>query len=59
MVTFVSERCHIILRGLWCLIIVLNIHASTEDKIVGVKDSFYKELEHVLDKSLNTILKFC
>jgi hypothetical protein len=36
--------------GLWCHIIVLNIHAPTEDKIVGVKDGFYNELEHEFDK---------
>jgi exonuclease III len=41
---------YIILRGSWCHIIVLNFHAPTEDKTVDVKDSFYKELEHVFDK---------
>jgi endonuclease/exonuclease/phosphatase family metal-dependent hydrolase len=41
---------YIILRGHWCHIIVLNAHAPTEDKTEDVKDSFYKELEHVFDK---------
>jgi hypothetical protein len=40
----------IILRGRWCHIIVLNIHAPTEDKIDDIKNSFYKELERVFDK---------
>jgi hypothetical protein len=33
----------IILRGRWCYIIVLNVHASTEDKIDDVKESFCEE----------------
>jgi exonuclease III len=39
-----------ILRGRWCHIIVLNIHAPTEDKTDDVKDSFYEELERVFGK---------
>jgi hypothetical protein len=38
------------LRGPWCLIIVLNIHALTEDRTDDVKGSFYEELERVFDK---------
>jgi hypothetical protein len=50
-VEFVSGRMsYIILRGRWCHIFVLNIHAPTEDKTDDVKDSFYKELERVFDK---------
>jgi hypothetical protein len=41
---------YIILRGRWCHIIVLNVHAPTGDKIYDVKDSFYEELERVFDK---------
>jgi hypothetical protein len=41
---------YIILKGCWCHIIVLNVHAPTEDKIGDVKDSFYNELQHVFDK---------
>jgi hypothetical protein len=50
-VEFVSDRMsYIILRGRWCHIIVLNVHATIEDKTDDVKDSFYKELECVFDK---------
>jgi hypothetical protein len=50
-VEFVSDRMScIILRGRWCHIIALNIHAPTKDKTVNVKDSFYGELERVFDK---------
>jgi hypothetical protein len=41
---------YIILRGRWCHIIVLNVHAPTEDKTDDVKNSFYEELERVFDK---------
>jgi hypothetical protein len=41
---------YIVLRGHWCDIIVLNIHALTEDRMDDVKDSFYKDLERVFDK---------
>jgi hypothetical protein len=52
-VEFVSDRMsYIILRVRWCHIIVLNVHAPTEDKTVGVKGSFYEELERVFDKCL-------
>jgi exonuclease III len=48
---------YIILRGCWCDIIVLNVHASTEDKIDDVKGSFYEELEHVFYKFLKCHMK--
>jgi hypothetical protein len=41
---------YIILRGRWCHIIVLNVHAPTEDKTDDMKDSFYMELECGFDK---------
>jgi hypothetical protein len=41
---------YITLRGPWCHVIVLNVHAPTEDKTDDVKDSFYKGLERVFDK---------
>jgi exonuclease III len=48
---FVSVRIsYIILRGRFCHIIVLNVHAPTEDKTDDVKDSFCEELERVFDK---------
>jgi hypothetical protein len=44
-VEFVSDRMsYVILRGRWCSIIVLNVHAPCEDKGVDVKDSFYEEV---------------
>jgi hypothetical protein len=49
-VKFVSDRMsYITLKGRWCDIIVLNVHAQTEDKD-DIKDSFYEELEHVFDQ---------
>ena len=40
---------YIVLRGRWCNIIVLNMHAPSEDKSRDSKDSFYEELEQVFD----------
>jgi hypothetical protein len=40
---------YIVLRGRWCNIIVLNVHAPTEEKVDDSKDSFYEELEKVFD----------
>jgi hypothetical protein len=52
-VKFVSHRIsYIILRGRWCHIIVLNVHAATEDKTDDVKDNHYEKLEDVFDKFL-------
>jgi exonuclease III len=51
-VEFVSDKMsYIILRGRWCVIIVLNVHAPTEDKINDIKGRFYDEREQVFDKS--------
>jgi hypothetical protein len=50
-VGFVSDRMsYITLKGRWCDVIVLNVHAPTEDKGGVIKDSFYEELEQVLDQ---------
>jgi len=38
---------YIVLRGRWCSIIVLNVHAQSEEKNDYSKDSFYDELEQV------------
>jgi hypothetical protein len=55
---FVSDRMsYIILRGRWYHIIVLNVHAPTEDKTDDVKDSFYEELERVFDKFPKYLMK--
>jgi hypothetical protein len=48
---------YIILRRRWCQIVLLNVHAPTEDKTDDVKDSFYKELERVFDKFLKYRMK--
>jgi hypothetical protein len=45
-VEFVSDRMsHIFLRGRWCNIIVLNVHAPSEEKSDESKESFYEEFE--------------
>ena len=49
-VEFVSDRVsHMVLRGCWCNIIVLNEHAPSEEKSDDSKDSFCEELEQVFD----------
>jgi len=40
---------YIVLRGRWFNIIVLNVHAPSEEKSDESKDSFYEELEQVFD----------
>jgi hypothetical protein len=50
-VEFVSDRMsYIIQRGRWCNVIVVDVHAPTEDKIDYIKDRFYEELEQIVDK---------
>jgi exonuclease III len=50
-VEFVSDRMlYITLKGHWCDIIVLNVHAPNEDKDDVIKDSFCEELEQVFDQ---------
>jgi hypothetical protein len=57
-VEFVSDKMlYIILRGRWCHIIILNVHAPTEDITDDVKDSFYEELECVFDKFRKYLMK--
>jgi hypothetical protein len=47
-VEFVNDRVsYITLKGCWCDIIVLNVHAPTEDKDDVTKGRFYEELEQV------------
>jgi exonuclease III len=47
-VEFVSDRVsYIVLRGRWCNIIVLNMHAPSEEKSDESKDRVYEELEQV------------
>jgi hypothetical protein len=46
-VEFVNDRMsYMILRGRWCQVVVLNVHAPSEDKTDSVKDS-YEELKRV------------
>jgi hypothetical protein len=48
-VEFVSNwMSHIILRGRWCNIIVLNVHAPSEEKSDESEDSFYKNHMKIL-----------
>jgi len=50
-VEFVSDRLsYIVLRGRWRNIIVVNVHAPSEEKSDEAKDSFYEELEQVFDQ---------
>jgi hypothetical protein len=52
---FVRDRMtNTILSVRWCDIIVLNVHAPTEDETNNMKNSFYEKLDHVFDNSLNT-----
>jgi len=49
-VEFISDRfSYIVLRGRWHNIIVVNVHAASEEKSDESKDSFYEELEQVFD----------
>ena len=51
-VEFVSDRVSytsIVLRGRWCNIIFLNVHAPSEEKSDKSKHSFYEELQQVFD----------
>ena len=36
---------YIVLRVRWCIIIVLNVHAPSDEKSGDSKESFYMELE--------------
>ena len=41
--------CHIFLRGRWCNIVDLNVHALSEENSDDSTDSFYEELQQVFD----------
>jgi exonuclease III len=50
-VEFVNDRMSCITpKGRWCDIIVLNVHAPTEDKHDVINDRFCEELEQVFDQ---------
>jgi hypothetical protein len=40
---------YVVLRGHWCNIIVLNVHATSKEKSDDSKDKFYEELEQIFD----------
>ena len=45
---FVSDRLsYIELRGRWRNVILVNVHAPSEEKCEESKDSFYEEIEQV------------
>ena len=47
-IEFVSDRLsYIVLRGRWLYIILVNVHAPSEEKREELKDSFCEELEEV------------
>ena len=49
-VEFVSDRLsYIVLRGRWRNIIVVNVHAPSEEKSDEAKDTCYEELAQVFD----------
>ena len=48
-VEFVSDRMlYIALKDRWCITIVLNVHAPSEEKIDDSKNSFCEELQQFL-----------
>ena len=49
-VEFITDRLtYIVLRGRWRNIILVNVHAPSEEKSETSKDSFYEEIEQVFD----------
>jgi len=47
-VDFASDRVsYIVLRGRWCNVVFMNVHAPSEKKSDDSKDSFYEDLEQV------------
>jgi hypothetical protein len=57
-VEFVSDVIsYLVLRGGWSNIIVLNVHAPSEEKCDDSKDCFYAELEKVFDNFLKYHMK--
>jgi hypothetical protein len=47
---FVTDRVsYIVVRGRWCDVIVLNVHARTQEKSDYSKDRFYEKLKQVFN----------
>jgi len=54
-VEFVSDRVsYIVLRGRWCNVIFLNVHAPSKEKSDDSKDSFYEEFKQVFFYNFST-----
>jgi hypothetical protein len=49
-VEFISHRMSYITLRCWCDVIVLNVHAPTEDKSDDTKNSLFEEPESVFDQ---------
>jgi hypothetical protein len=47
---------YVILKGRWCYIMVLNVHAPTQDKIDDVKNSFWNWDVYLIIKLLLLLL---
>ena len=61
MMSYIYIYIYIALRGCWCNIIVLNVHAPSEEKSDESKDSFYKELGFLSFSKVpyeNSIMRF-
>jgi hypothetical protein len=41
---------YILLKGRWCNIIVVNVHAPCDDTSDDIKDSFYEDIGRVFDQ---------
>jgi exonuclease III len=54
---YIRESYQQLRGGRWCDIIVLNVHAPTEDENDDVKDNFYDKLERVFNKFMKYHLK--
>ena len=62
-VEFVNDRVsYIVQRGRWCNIIVLNVHAPSEEKTDDSGDSIYEDLEQGFDHfpkyHMKTVMRF-
>jgi len=51
----VCDRIYIVLRGCWCNIIVLNLHAPNEDKVTIQKRVFMEKYSRFSIFCLNTV----
>ena len=57
-IEFVSDRLsYIVLKGRWLHIIVVNVHARSEEKSEKLEERFYVELEEVIDHFQKYYLK--